>query len=178
MRVAALLIFTVLLLAMQAAAQASPLIVELMPASANPAHPRMGDRLMFRSTIRNPGADQAPGVIAWLSLVQVDPGNEKPVDLEDWSAQKALTLPALAPGQTVTTEWPIRLIQAGHYRVAVIATAAGIAEVGAPVASRFAGFAVAAKPVVESGRVLPIAIGVPLLLAAGLLWRVRGGRVR
>jgi nitrogen fixation-related uncharacterized protein len=30
--------------------------------------------------------------------------------------------------------------------------------------------------VVESGRVLPVALGLPLVLGAVLLWRIRSGR--
>jgi hypothetical protein len=167
-----------LLLASPFTVAAAQLSVEITPATANPSHPRMGDRLAFRSIIRNTGPDKAANIVAWLSLLRVDPGKEQPVDLEDWSAQKAVTLPSLAPGETVETEWPVRLIQAGAYRVAVIAATAGGAEPGAPVASPFAGFTVAAKPVIESGRVLPVAIGVPLVLGAALLWRTRGRRTR
>lgn len=28
--------------------------------------------------------------MAWISLVEIDPGNEQPVDLEDWSAHKGI----------------------------------------------------------------------------------------
>ncbi|HEY0524299.1 MAG TPA: hypothetical protein VGD08_12975 [Stellaceae bacterium] len=168
-----------LLAAFPVGAKAAQLSVEIAPRTGDPVHPRMGDRLAFRSTIRNVGPDTATsGVVAWFNLLQVDPGKEQPVDLEDWSAQKAVTLPALVPGQAVETEWPLRLIQSGSYRAAVIAApvGGGADAAVAPVASRFAGFAVAAKPVVESGRVLVVASGMPILLGAVLLWRLRGGR--
>ncbi len=98
---------------------------------------------------------------------------EQPVDLEDWSAHKAITIASLAPGQAVQTDWPTRLIAAGHYRVVVSAMpAAG----GSLAPSRFLDFAVRAKPVVESGRVLPVALGMPALLLAGLLVRWRRGQ--
>jgi hypothetical protein len=171
------LLAAILLAGLTDPGKAAQLTVEIAPGSGNPAHPRMGDRLTLRSTIRNVGPDAASGIIAWLSLLQVDPGKEQPLDLEDWSAQKAVTLPALAPGQAVETEWPIRLIQAGSFRAAVVAAAVGGNDAAvAATASRFASFTVATKPVVESGRVLPIALGLPLLLGAVLLWRIRGSR--
>lgn len=147
--------------------------VDLAPAPANPASPQMGDRLSYRTSIRNVGKAPVEGIVAWLALVQVDRGKEQPVDLEDWSAHKAVTIASLAPGQAVQTDWPMRLIAAGHYRVVVSAAASG----GGPLApSPCVDLAVRAKPVVESSRVLPVALGVPALLLAGLLLRRRQGQ--
>lgn len=160
----------VLLLALPAAPRAAPLEVELLPSPANPARPRMGDRLVFRSVIRNGGADAVEGPVAWPTLVRVDRGNEQPVDLEDWSASKALAVPALGPGQTLEADWPLRLIQSGDYRLAVSAASRGGASLAA---SPFADFTVARKEAVESRRVLPVAIGVPLLLGSTFLLRRR-----
>lgn len=152
------------------AAQAGALSVTLTPVAGNPPSPQMGDRLAFHSVIRNDAAVPVTGIIAWISLVQVDPGLEQPVDLEDWSAHKAVTVGTLAPGQAIVTDWPMRLIQSGHYRVVISAVnreAAGLT------ASPFVEFAVRRKPVVESQRVLPVAIGIPLGIVGLMLWRRR-----
>lgn len=147
--------------------------VDLTAAAGNPVSPQMGDRLSYRTSIRNVGAAPIQSIVAWLGLVQVDRGKEQPVDLEDWSAHKAVTIASLAPGQAVQTEWPMRLIAAGHYRVVVSAAASG----GGPLTpSAFVDLTVRAKPVVESSRVLPVALGVPVLLLAGLLLRRRQGQ--
>lgn len=152
------------------AASAAGLSIDLRPAASNPGAPQMGDNLSFHTVIRNDGSAPVNGLIAWLSLVQIDPGREQPVDLEDWSAHKAVAAASLAPGQTLATDWPLRLIQAGKYRVVVSAVsreAAGLA------ASPFADFTVRQKPVVESQRVLPVALGLPLLIGGMMLWRRR-----
>ncbi len=154
------------------AVAAQPLQVELAPDPGNPANPKMGDQMLYRTTIRNAGTHPIRGGVAWLGLVQVDPGQEQPVDLEDWSAHKAVTIPVLAPDQAVATEWPMRLIAAGHYRV-VVSAAAGD---GALSPSPFVNLSVMEKPVVESGRVLPVALGMPALLLGGLLLRRHGWR--
>jgi len=155
-------------------AAAAQLSVELKATPSNPASPQMGDTIAFTSVIRNMGDKPLDGVIAWISLVQVDPGKEQPVDLEDWSAHKAIAERTLAPGAALTTEWPIRLIQDGTYRVVVSAVARDGAEL---TPSPLTEFAVRPKPVVDSARVLPVAAGVPLLLggilAAGALRRRR-----
>ena len=152
------------------AAEAMPVSIAIAPAASNPASPRMGDRLGFRTEIRNDGTAPVGGVIGWASLLRTDPGHEQPIDLEDWSAHKAITLPSLAPGEAVTTDWPFRLIASGTYRVVVsAATRDGAALATSP----FADFAVRAKPVVESQRVLPVALGLPLLIGAGMIVTAR-----
>lgn len=154
---------------------ASGIEVALTPAAANPASPRMGDRIGFASEVRNADPVVRDGLVAWISLVRMDKGREAPVDLEDWSAQKAVALPPLAPGQSVRPEWPMRLIAAGRYRAVVSVaapTGAGLAT------SPFVDLAIAEKPVVESGRVLPVATFVPALVLGLLAWRRWGaGRV-
>lgn len=169
MRLYAIVIGALLALS-AAAAHAAPLAIELKPNPTNPASPQMGDRLSFHSTIRNNGTTPVDGIIAWLSLVQTDKGKEQPVDLEDWSAHKAVTVPTLGPGQTIQTDWPMRLIQAGNYRVVISAVSRGGAGL---TASPFADFTVREKPVVESKRVLPVAFGLPALLSLLLFWRWR-----
>ena len=152
------------------AASAESLSVGLRPGGRNPTAPQMGDNLSFHTAIRNDGSAPVDGLIAWISLVQIDKGKEQPVDLEDWSAHKAVTAASLAPGQTLETDWPMRLIQAGKYRVVVSAIGRDSAGL---VASPFADFTVRQKPVVESRRVLPVALGLPLLIAGAMLWRRR-----
>ena len=154
-------------LGLTAAAAASPLKVELSPAPGNPAAPRMGDRLAFHSVITNTGQQAIDGVMAWVGLLKVDPGHEQPLDLEDWSAQKAVTRATLPPGGTIEIDWKLRLIQGGHYRLVASAASRG----GELATSPLADFSVQRKPVVESSRVLPVAFGVPLLLLALLLHR-------
>lgn len=64
----------------------------------------------------------------------------------------------------------MRLIAAGHYRVVVSAAAS---DGGPLAASPFVDLAVRTKAVVESSRVLPVTLGMPALLLAGLLVRRR-----
>lgn len=145
---------------------ADPLAITLTSGPSNPTSPQMGDRLSFDTIITNPGGQPVHGLVAWISLVQVDPGHEQPMDLEDWSAHKAVTQPLLSPGQHVTVTWPMRLIQAGAYRVVISAVDRENERV---MTSPVLDFQVRSKAVVESRRILPVALGVPLVLLGMLV---------
>jgi hypothetical protein len=152
------IVSTLLFTAVSVLAQA-PVSLDLQPDEKNPASPVMGDHLQFWSTITNSGASPVEGLVAWISLVEIDPGNEQPVDLEDWSAHKAVTGASLGPGQSLRTDWPMRLIKGGDYRVVVSVTDRGGREV---YTSPTVQFHIRQKPVLQAGRVLPVAAGIPL----------------
>jgi hypothetical protein len=154
-------IFSTFLFVAVSGAAPSPVSLDLQPDRKNPASPVMGDHLRFWSTINNTGALPIEGLVAWISLVEIDSGNEQPVDLEDWSAHKAVTGASLKPGQSLRTDWPMRLIKGGDYRVVVSVTDRGGHQV---YTSPTVQFHVRQKPVLQAGRVLPVAAGIPLLL--------------
>ena len=103
--------------------------------------------------------------MVYLSLVSLAPGNEHPVDLEDWSAQKAVRLDRLNPGATDFHNLGMRLIAAGKYGVAL--TVVDPRE-PRPIVSDLVPFEIQPKATLVAGRVLPVAIGEPLLIM--LLW--------
>lgn len=164
-----LLFAAMLLAAAPSALAAIPLDISLTGDPANPSSPRMGDHLHFASIIRNTGRAPLHGMVAWISMVRMDPGQEQPMDLEDWSAHKAITQATLAPAGAIAVDWPMRLIQAGDYRVVISAVTRDAPQI---VTSPFLDFHVRPKPVVESERILPVALGVPVLLALLLGWRL------
>ena len=154
------IVMTALFASITAAAQ-TPLNLELRPDERNPSVPTMGDHMRFWSTITNTGKAPIEGLVAWISLVETDPGNEQPMDLEDWSAHKAISGVFLGPGQSMRTDWPMRLIKGGDYRVAVSVTSRGGRRV---FTSPTIQFHVRQKPVLKAGRVLPVAAGIPLFV--------------
>jgi hypothetical protein len=60
---------------------------------------KMGDTPHFLGAVTNLGPQPAQGLVVYLSLVSLAPGDEHPVDLEDWSAQKAVRIDRLNPGR-------------------------------------------------------------------------------
>ncbi len=149
-------------------AQAANLDLQLAADPKNPSSPTMGDWMHFNSVISNTGQQAIDGLVAWISLVEVTAGHEQPMDLEDWSAHKAVTGTTLAPGGSLQTNWPVRLIKQGDYRVVISATDRNDKTV---FTSPTIQFHVAQKPVVESRRILPVALGLPLFIGGLMGYR-------
>jgi hypothetical protein len=148
------------------AAEPSPIVVEIH----GPSQPlKMGDTPTFNGKVTNRGDQTLKGLIVYLSLVSLKPGEEQPVDLEDWSAQRAVRIGELQPGQDNTQEWPMRLIQAGRYGVAMTVVDPNESQ---PIISDLLTFDIASKPTLSSGRIVPVALGEPafLVLIVGLYW--------
>lgn len=105
-------------------------------------------------------------VVAYVSLVDVTRGQQAPVDLEDWSAHRAVTIPTLDAGQSKDVSWSLRLVKGGDYVAYANAIAGGStrASVGQEVP-----LSVTAQKNLNPGGVLPVAIGVPIVAGAILL---------
>ncbi len=140
-------------------ADATPFIQVVLKAPTGAL--KMGDRPVFKGVVKNSGQRDLQGLVVYLSLVSLKPGKEHPVDLEDWSAQKAVRIDKLIPGETHKQDWPMRLIQSGRFGVAL--TVVDSLE-NRPVVSELVPFDIQTKPTVASNRILPVAIGEPLLL--------------
>jgi hypothetical protein len=67
-------------------ASAGSVSVDLKPDIANPPSAQMGDTLSFHTGIRNTDSVPVDGLIAWISLVEIDKGKEQPVDLR-WRSE-------------------------------------------------------------------------------------------
>jgi hypothetical protein len=147
---------------------------------------KMGDTPSFIGTITNNGQQPLEGLVVYLSLVSLKPGNEHPVDLEDWSAQKAVRIDRLSPGKSITQTWGMRLIQAGKFAVALTVVDPQKTQ---PTVSDLVPFEINPKPMIASTRILPVAIGEPFLLLTllavprvllgkrNLCTGIRGGKV-
>ena len=122
---------------------------------------KMGDTPAFIGTVKNIGRQPLKGLVVYLSLVSLKSGDEHPVDLEDWSAQKAVRINQLLPGETNTQKWGMRLIQSGKYGIALTAVDP---QKKRPIVSDLLPFRVKPKPTLSSNRILPVAIGEPLLI--------------
>ena len=125
---------------------------------------QLGQKFVFRSTIENRGSTVASGLIAHLNVLSLRDGVY--VDPEDWSSQRTRYLGAIAPGGSTTTTWRIHAVNAGSFGVYV----AVLQESGRgrrPVTGPAIRLAVAERKTLNSGGIMPLALGVPAFL--GLL---------
>lgn len=125
-----------------------------------------GQYVKLPATVTNTSNKTVRDVVAYVSLVDVTRGQQAPVDLEDWSAHRAVTIPTLAPGQSKDVSWSLRLVKGGNYLVYANAIADGStsAAVGQEVP-----LSVKAQKNLNPGGVLPVALGVPVIAGVVLI---------
>jgi hypothetical protein len=169
-RAAALVALTAALLVAPAANAANAVSVKVDRAVITT---KLGKRFVFRSTITNGGPAAAVGLIAHLNVLSLRNGTY--VDPEDWSSNRTRYLPAIPAGGSVTTTWRMQAVNDGDFGVYVAALPhSGVAR--PPVTSPTVHVEVAERKTLNSGGILPLALGIPVglgLLAGGLRARRR-----
>jgi hypothetical protein len=125
---------------------------------------KLGGKFEFRSTITNRGSKAAGGLIAHLNVLSLRDGTY--VDPEDWSSQRTRYLPTIRPGGSTTITWRMQAVNHGSFGVYVaLLHESGRAQ--PPVTAPAIRLAVAERKTLNSGGILPLALGTPALL--GLL---------
>jgi hypothetical protein len=140
-------------------------------------HGVAGQFIKIEGTVTNLSPNEpVKGGIAYISLV--DTKEKIPVDLEDWSAEKGLYIPSIAPSQSLPLEWNVRLVKAGSYTVDILFNKDGDFS-SPPSASSKVFLDVKPKLNLNPGNVLPVAFGVPAALMAilGVINYTRGRKM-
>ena len=129
---------------------------------------RLGDSFGFRSEVTNTGARALSGLVTHLNVVGLDP--EIYVDPEDWSEERTKDVPDLRPGESAEISWSVKAVTGGHAAIYVVVLP------GEPASAR-EGLAI--SPAIDvriadtkdlnSGDVLPLALGVPALIGVATL---------
>jgi hypothetical protein len=140
----------------------------------NPLSGIAGQYVNLPATITNTSDKPVKDVVAYVTLVETTPSQQAPVDLEDWSAHRAVTIDSLAPSESQNAAWELRLIKGGEYVVYVAAIEKGSSQAAVgPVVP----LSVTAQKNLNPGGVLPVALGVPILVGTALFvpvfWRRR-----
>jgi hypothetical protein len=122
---------------------------------------RLGEAFVLRTTLTNSGDTVAAGLLAHLNVVSLD--GDVYVDPEDWSASRTRYLAALPAGGSTTVTWKLRAVNAGRIGVyvSVLPRRAG----AAPVSGRTVQVTIADRRTLDAGGILPLALGLPALLA-------------
>jgi hypothetical protein len=135
---------------------------------------KLGHKFVFHSTIRNDGVTAASDLIAHLNVV--DLSGHTYVDPEDWSSQRTRYLRSIPPGGSTALAWRMNAVNSGTIGVYV----AVLPRSGAPVpptTGPTVRVQIKDRKTLNSGGILPLALGLPALLGLLALGvRVRRGR--
>ena len=131
----------------------------------------LGQTVAFTTTITNDGSATEGPLVAHLNILSLRPGVY--VDPEDWSTARTRYLAPLAPGDSRTLRWEIKAVNSGTFGAYVATVRPGTAR--PPTSSPTVTVSVASRRTLNTGGILPLAIGIPALLAAGA-GAVRFGR--
>lgn len=134
---------------------------------------KLGDKFGFHSTITNRGSKPATGLVAHLNVLSFRAGVY--VDPEDWSSRRTRYLAPIPVGRSVTINWGLHAVNHGSFG-AYVAVLPQSGSPGPPTTGPAIHVAVAERKTLNSGGILPLALGIPAfvgLLALSL--RVRRG---
>lgn len=123
---------------------------------------RLGEEFAFRATVTNPGTGARNGLIAHLNVLSLTPGVE--VDPEDWSSDRTRYLATIPAGGSLTLTWPIKAVNAGAIGV-YVAVVSPESSPSAPTTGPMARVTVVRRQTLNSGGVLWLVIGVPVVLS-------------
>jgi hypothetical protein len=137
---------------------------------------KLGKKIVFQSTITNHGSAAARGLIAHLNVLSLRDGTY--VDPEDWSSHRTRYLQPIPAGGSITTTWRVEAVNHGSFGVYVaVLPETGAAQ--APAISPTVHLLVAQRKTLNSGGIVPLALGVPALLGLlALSLRLRRGGSR
>jgi hypothetical protein len=130
----------------------------------------IGKKFTFMTTVRNDGDQTLSGLVAHLNVLSSDPGVY--VDPEDWSSHRTRYLAPIPGRGSTKISWTVRAVNGGKITIFVAVLprhGAGSIAVSEPLRVD-----IAERRTLNSGGVVPLALGLPALLGLGLL----GTRVR
>jgi hypothetical protein len=130
---------------------------------------RLGESFDFSSTVRNVGRRPLSGLVAHLNVVGLSENIY--VDPEDWSEERTKDVAPLGPGDSATVSWSVKAVTGGEAAIYVVvlpgrspATASERLAVSPAIDVR-----ITERRNLNSGGVLPLALGVPALVGMATL---------
>jgi hypothetical protein len=124
----------------------------------------LGETFTFRTRITNPTSTATEPLIAHLNILSLSAGLY--VDPEDWSSERTQYIGQISAGASRTITWHVKAVNGGSL-AAYIAVLPESRATRPPTTSPTIQVAVAERKTLNSGGILPLAVGVPALV--GLL---------
>lgn len=148
-----------------APAASTPVSVSLSRTSTSVG---IGNSFSFTSAITNQSSAPVSGLVAHLNVLSFTHGVY--VDPEDWSSNRTRYLDPIPPGQSTTVGWTVKAVNGGDFGiyVATLGTPrAGPAPAEPSVSPALVAHVTEQRNVNPQG-VIPLALGIPALVAAAL----------
>jgi hypothetical protein len=125
---------------------------------------KLGRKFTFHSRIENRGTTPARDLVAHLNVVDLT--GHTYVDPEDWSSRRTRYLRPIPPGGSTTVTWPMNAVNAGTIGI-YVAVLPRNGTPARPTTSPTLRLRIEDRRTLNSGGVLPLALGLPAAL--GLL---------
>lgn len=122
----------------------------------------LGREFDFATTIANDSAAPSEPLVAHLNILSLRPGVY--VDPEDWSSQRTQYLAPIPAGGSRTLGWRVKAVNGGSL-AAYVAVLPRDASSSAPATSPVVRFTVTSRRTLNAGGIVPLAAGIPALLA-------------
>jgi hypothetical protein len=123
----------------------------------------LGKTFVFHSTIANPSDIAVSNLVAHLNVLSLRRGVY--VDPEDWSSQRTRYLAPIPPNGSVTLTWKLQAVNSGSLGVYVaVLPASGAPQ--RPTTGPAVHVSIVRRQTLNSGGILPLALGIPLLFGA------------
>ena len=128
----------------------------------------IGNSFSFTSAITNQSSAPVSGLVAHLNVLSFTHGVY--VDPEDWSSNRTRYLDPIPPGQSTTVSWTVKAVNGGDFGiyVATLGTPRASAAPAEPTVSPALVAHVTEQRNVNPQGVIPLALGVPALVAAAM----------
>jgi hypothetical protein len=122
----------------------------------------LGHKFSFTTTITNRASAATKALIAHLNVLSLRPGTY--VDPEDWSSYRTRYLGTIRAGGSRTLTWRLDPFNSGRLAV-YVAVLPQAGSSGPAVTAPVIQVTVAARRTLNSGGILPLALGLPFALA-------------
>jgi hypothetical protein len=123
----------------------------------------IGHDFTFSTRVDNKGSTSTPPLVAHLNVLSLRPGVY--VDPEDWSSRRTVFLGPVPGRGSRSITWKVKAVNSGDIGIYVaVLPQSGAAE--PPVTSETIHVRIAQRRTLNSGGILPLAAGIPALLAA------------
>jgi hypothetical protein len=125
---------------------------------------KLGKKFVFHSTLTNRGSTATGPLIAHLNVLSY--GSSVYVDPEDWSSNRVRYLAPIPSGGSTKIAWRIEGVNAGNFAV-YVSVLPNSSSLQPPASGPTLHVEVTQRRTLNSGGILPLALGIPGLL--GLL---------